>query len=632
MTRRQHIALLCLGVACVLAPAASGFAQGGAVPGKGQTGAAKGKGATPRAEAGAAAAEEGPVDEARVLYSATPDDPSLFQFDYGPPTSPASQLLGIDSGASPPSTSLTSFVLSIPNVLGQEQGQSIALDFAPAALFEHREAALFRRYVARPNYFYRLGYRSRLTAAALNGRDGGADPSKAIRSGLAFGFSASLLDSSDPMVTGRDTSGLTVLQRCLTPLIAESTTILQQTRAPTEADTTSEFAREAFSLARTEARAGNFAAARDRIRPFVEPQRAPAEPAPGQPPAAGAAPAAGAPAAGAPAAGPASPADAHQQRLAQARAMLASMESNPSISEEQKQFMRLMLAEVEQLGTERAGREGAPQREAGARPDGAGSRAGPQSAANAQPQAPSRPVADIPDDQLVEFIEQRLASLGAEGVQLNAASSRAIATRFADAGLTARISLCSELASRTARFSPDFDIGGGLVARGRPGELADLELEGGAVWAAVRYPIFTMFPAENDRRADHSMPTSALMFAASGRYGWNERLATGDKTTPEFQANTLGAWVGLEYLSPNYRLAGQYGWRRTYARSPLGEPFEVSGDRFLLQGQVQLGNERSPLWLDVSYGQATGTTDALDDETVMITLRYTPPKPPNISR
>jgi hypothetical protein len=608
MKRRPRLALLWLGVACAIGSGASGFAQGGG-SGKARPGPKGQAEATPARQE---AAGEGPstTEESRVLYSAAPDDKSLFDFDYGPPTSPASQLLGPDAGAAPPSTSLTSFVLSIPNVVGGEQGQGIALDFAPAALFERRGEASYNRYVSDSGYLYRLGHRTRLTAAVINGTDGGNDPGKAVRSGVAFGLSASLLDSSDPLVT-RDSEGRRILQQCLSELTPAVMPILQET-ADYDVDDLSrkQIERDRFVQALQILNTTNDpVAAREKIKAYLAPgaQRA----GPGNQPGSGVQ------------TPPTSPGDLPSpDEIAQIRADLANVQFAPAQRAVLERILDLTSRQATRIGEleGRAVRDGPRAAAGGSTPRGGSS-------------PTSQPTASISDAELKPFVEQRITRLTAEIAPLEAAQARPTTTRLTDEGWIARINRCSELASRTARFSADLDVGVGLVARGRPGEIADLEMRGGAVWAAFRFPLNRiMFRQQTVRETPDQLPTSALMLVASGRYGWNERLATGNATTPEFQANTIGAWVGLEYLEPNFRLTGQYGWRRTYAQTASGEPFETSGDRFLIQGQVQLGNERSPLWLDVSYGQATGTTDALSDETIMVTLRYTPPKPPNLSR
>nr|WP_294814687.1 hypothetical protein [uncultured Sphingomonas sp.] len=140
----------------------------------------------------------------------------VFSFDYGVPTSPALTLAGLSQDKTTvQSAALKPFVLSLPAVLSGSGGQSAALDISPAWIFEGEAERSYSNYTNPDHFLYRLAYRTRFNAALYNGSDDKTDPKKKKASRLAFGLSASLLDSSDPLMAGRDGSGLSAWQQCL---------------------------------------------------------------------------------------------------------------------------------------------------------------------------------------------------------------------------------------------------------------------------------------------------------------------------------------------------------------------------------------------------------------------------------
>lgn len=140
----------------------------------------------------------------------------VFSFDFTVPTSPALALAGLSQDkATVQSAALKPFVFSLPAVLTGKGGQSAALDMSPAWLFEGEARRSYSRYTAPGNYLYRLAYRTRINAAVFNGSDDKVDAKKRKGSRLAFGFSSSLLDSSDPLMAGTTDGHLSVWQDCL---------------------------------------------------------------------------------------------------------------------------------------------------------------------------------------------------------------------------------------------------------------------------------------------------------------------------------------------------------------------------------------------------------------------------------
>lgn len=141
------------------------------------------------------------IDEVELFEVAAVN--GVFKFDYGIPSSPALNLIGIAPEKITPSTSLKPFVLSIPTLLGSgSDGQSVALDMAPAWFFEDEEDTNYNDYAREGAFLRRLSYRSRIGLAIFEGEDAD-DPSDEKPSRLALSFSISILDDSDPLLTGK---------------------------------------------------------------------------------------------------------------------------------------------------------------------------------------------------------------------------------------------------------------------------------------------------------------------------------------------------------------------------------------------------------------------------------------------
>lgn len=527
-----------------------------------------------------------------ILYQVAPKT-SVFNFDYGPPQSPAMKLLGLSSESTPPSTSLTKFVLSTPSLFSGDAGQAIALDFAAEALLARRQdQTSFNRYVEPNERFFRLAYRTRFNVAAMNGDAAGGDAAKTVRSRVGWGFSASLLDSADPLVTP-GTKGHSLLMTCL----AELTPTVNAAMAPTNQISDAYLAvakrRHAFERAFDDVANGNFDKARDRVAPYLPgalPEDAPIATAPQV----------------RDAAKPASADDWYKGYVTLAK---SKGEFNDSVDVLAQAMRDLMKKQ-----------EGAPEK-----------------ATLRAVKGPTPSVARLTDAELEVAIGAEAAKINqgqssaSEITALNAANDKALGEAFKSAGVDAGIDRCSTLASRTARYSADLDVGLGYLWRGEPGELKDLKPGGTVLWAAYKWPLGSPhFPnkKDTDRHGallDPTMPLSAWMMSVSGRYGRSEYAPTKDKTVTEFKADIFDAWVGLEHLSETTRFAAQYGWYELDARNPVGKPFEKSGERYLATAQFRVPGLGDGTWLSLSYGNAYGSVDELDDHRALVTLVYSPP-------
>jgi hypothetical protein len=437
----------------------------------------------------------------------------LFSFDYGPPKSPAMTLLGLDADASPPSTSLKAFVVAASN-LGGAGGQSATLDIAPAALFDRIEN--FDRYIADDNYMYRLARRSRIGVAVINGSKG----EDAVQSGVALGFSASLLDNSDPL-------------RAQWLAGAKRESFAQCIDRP----------RASLASAGVEELDGRLATRSPAQDVLIRSQRS--------------------------LAGAYRPDADRATKFAAIKAALAQMRTSPGL------------------------------------------------------QVPNDPPAAIDDAELAVLLAELTAQLDGLIATYNAATSKSFETNPAIVTAQRQIDACQLRASRAASFATDLDVGIGWVWRGKPGELAGFKSNGGAAWVAFHHPIMT----ETRQNGDI---TAAWLVGASGRFGWKDTVATGDTAAPNFRANTLDGWFGIERRSDALILAVRYGYYQARATEALDRPFNRSGDRFQAQGQFRLGNE-SPLWLGVTYGNAAGTIDGFNAKQLLVTLAFSPAKPYNIT-
>jgi hypothetical protein len=438
---------------------------------------------------------------------------------------------------------------------------------------------------------YRLGYRTRVGVAAMNGADGGGDASKAVRSRLALGLSSSLLDSADPLRTGWSAKTHdTFLDRCLAPYLPIAFQIQQKyASAPAEA----------LQISKELERATD---ARDKLLDGASPEAAwaiwkqarPEEAPPPPPPA------------------PPKPA-AIDQHLAELKAAFDRLDKDPGTNADQKAFNRIALSLLSDI----ANRD---------KPSSA-----PVPAPTPAP--PSGAPAGLTRESLLADLNARITDLIVQLKKPADANDKELNDRLKAAGVTAAAGRCSDGASRLARFSPDLDVGFGGIARGDPGRLDGLDKAGGAIWLGYKMPLGQVLfrtPKADADSADQ-VPLEAWMVVISGRYAWNDWRTTGDKKVTEFPADVTEAWLGLERLTEASRWSLQYGWSDVSARNLAGKPFEQSGERYLVSGQFRVGDERSPIWLGLSYGNAYGSNAKLHDNTALVTVSVSPPKPPDLT-
>jgi hypothetical protein len=149
-----------------------------------------------------------------VLSHQDPTHSDLFTFDYGVPSSPALNLIGLSPDKTTVSSSLKPFVLSLPSLASGGADQSAALDVAPLWLLQDGQTIGYNEYITGP-YAQRFEYRFRTELAVYTGNDGGGDVTKEKPSQIAVGFSVSLLDASDPLTVRMPGTSKTVWDSCL---------------------------------------------------------------------------------------------------------------------------------------------------------------------------------------------------------------------------------------------------------------------------------------------------------------------------------------------------------------------------------------------------------------------------------
>jgi hypothetical protein len=481
---------------------------------------------------------------ARFQQAATNKD--IFTFDYGIPTSPALTLIGASTDKSSPSTSLKPFVFSLPAEWGgPSDSQAFSTDLSVMWLMQELGSAskeTYAEYVG-SGYWNQLAYRTRLEGALMLGTDGGGDPTKAKPSRIAFGFSSSLLSSSDPGST-LAADGRPVWGGCVHDFLYSDATY-KQYEAQYDAD----------------------------------------------------------------------PATVDENKfIHETTVMLTAWDAQHTVPAP-------LTAEQLQAKIERGYSDLAVCMQAG-EPCAKYDTGGLRSAIAAKD---------------FEGVHSQLISLEAT---IKAAADKSSVTLVNNLGIPAKLDACMTKANAVARNSPDLDIGAGIVWSGMPGQVEDFQDPSGAIWIAGHIPI-GLFNSNVDTIADADAPS--LMLGGSLRAAWSEMVATGDTTTPSIKANTLNAWVGLERYTSSTRFAAQAGYNDVRAVGSGLSSFSKSGFRWQLSASIKAGNlvsgilngdilsvtgstgaPQNGIWVNATYGSASGTTTTLDDKVFLVSFSYSP--------
>ena len=188
-------------------------------------------------------------------------------------------------------------------------------------------------------------------------------------------------------------------------------------------------------------------------------------------------------------------------------------------------------------------------------------------------------------------------------------------------GFQAAIDSCTEEANELARNAADIDIGFAQVWSGEPGELNNFERPSSVFWGAVKIPLGSL--VHKDMQSVKS-GVQRWNIGGSVRFATNEMLSTEYPNNPLIEADTVNGWIGVERVSGSYRISGRYGWLDVSPSDPIGATLEKSGERFLINASYKVSGKDSGTWLDISYGSADGTIDALNDTQLRVSLLFGP--------
>jgi hypothetical protein len=198
---------------------------------------------------------------------------------------------------------------------------------------------------------------------------------------------------------------------------------------------------------------------------------------------------------------------------------------------------------------------------------------------------------------------------------------------------------CRKHASDAAQQGADLQVGAGIVWSGDPGAWANFGDPNAAFWTSGRYPLDDLFNSQrkptdcgdNDPRSGAALIFSCWMVGGSGRYSAGEMVSTGDSTTPEFKANVLEGWLGLERIDSKSKFGGYFGYLQQHATDSAQDQFSKGGTRWLVSAAYNLGDIGVSFfpqgtWIEGSYGSANGSVTTLDDKVAMLTVSFGPPK------
>jgi hypothetical protein len=476
-----------------------------------------------------------------------PTQKDTFTFDYGIPTSPALTLIGVSNGVSSPSTSMKPFVFSVPaSYGGSKDSQAFSFDFSAMWLSQGLSGENHETYgdFLSKDYMGQLPYRIRFEGALALGDDGNGDATKAKPSRLAFGLSASLLTSNDPVTVKTPDGKNTVWLDCTDKVF--SSDMNKKYQVAYDADPNLSASDE---IARV---AGDVRVALHNLN------------LPAVPPA--------------------------------TKAALAD---------------KAWASVTDCLGGK-----------ACAKYDDGTLRA----ALDSKDLAKAR-------DQLNTIQDKATADTDS--------SSLTLAKKL---GIPQAFDACVAAANAAARQGADIDVGGGITWSGTAGKAEGFTDASGALWVSGRLP-FGIFQSDLTKLGPDSV---SYMLGGSLRANWSQTLATGNAATPMFKADVYDAWLGLERYSATTRFAAQVGYMDTEAINPAQKIFSKSGSRWLVSASIRADKlfggflngtlwqeqpddaPKNGVWVNVTYGTASGTVTTLDDKTVMVSLSYSPSDPYNL--
>ena len=126
-------------------------------------------------------------------------NPSVFEFAFGVPDSPALSLAGLEANETTKIDELQDFIIALPEFSRSEK--ALAIDFNPANILVpiSSQNDTLEFYQSNDNRVYRMLNRTRMSMLVREGKIDADDPSKSVKSLLSIGLTTSILDSSDPL-------------------------------------------------------------------------------------------------------------------------------------------------------------------------------------------------------------------------------------------------------------------------------------------------------------------------------------------------------------------------------------------------------------------------------------------------
>jgi hypothetical protein len=239
------------------------------------------------------------------------------------------------------------------------------------------------------------------------------------------------------------------------------------------------------------------------------------------------------------------------------------------------------------------------------------------------------------DDQVRQ--RQRLAlgeRVAADQVNIRSLSTpESQAQKDAEAKVSTVLQQCQKQATDAAQHGASLQLGAGVVWSGDPGKWANFGDPNAAIWIAGRYPLLGRPKlnecGDQDTRAFGEKILSCWMMGGTGRYSAGEMVSTGDSTTPEFKANVLEGWLGLERIDSKSKFGGYFGYLQQHATDSAQDRFSKGGTRWLISAAFNLGGLGGTvpegLWIQGSYGAANGSVTTLDDKVALLSLSFGPP-------
>lgn len=192
--------------------------------------------------------------------------------------------------------------------------------------------------------------------------------------------------------------------------------------------------------------------------------------------------------------------------------------------------------------------------------------------------------------------------------------------------LRAAYDKCQLVTSQALQLAPALDLGGAFLLRGDAGQISGFENGGTALWFSGRMAL--MSDCEGERLGRYcSTPISKYLIAGiSGRVAADEYVSTGNEALAEGKADTWDVWTGLEYRTPSWQAAARIGYVDIDFQD-AASIYSSSGEKWLVSSDIKITKS---IWLGLSYGEASGTIDALDGEQFRVALKFSDPERYNV--